>query len=37
MGIIKTSGVVILESNMGDYDKMITLLTPELRENWVLC
>ena len=30
MGIIKTSGIVILESNMGDYDKMITLLTPEL-------
>lgn len=29
MGIIKTSGVVILESNMGDYDKMVTLLTPD--------
>ena len=27
---IKVSGVVISESNMGDYDKMITLLTPNL-------
>ena len=35
MGIIKTKGIVLLESNMGDSDKMITLLTPGLRENWV--
>lgn len=27
---IKVSGVVISESNMGDYDKMVTLLTPNL-------
>ena len=27
---VKVSGVVISESNMGDYDKMITLLTPNL-------
>ena len=25
---VKVSGVVISESNMGDYDKMVTLLTP---------
>ena len=30
MGIIKTKGIVIAEHNMGDYDKMITLLTPGL-------
>ena len=30
MGIIKTKGLVILESNMSDYDKMITILTPNL-------
>ena len=29
MGIIKTKGLVILESNMNDYDKMITILTPD--------
>ena len=30
MGIIKTKGIVLVESNMGDTDKMITLLTPGL-------
>lgn len=35
MGIIKTKGIVLLESNMGDSDKMVTLLTPELRKDWV--
>ncbi len=30
MGIIKTKGIVLVESNMGDSDKMITLLTPGL-------
>ena len=28
MGTIKTKGIVISENNMGDFDKMITLLTP---------
>lgn len=30
MGIIKTKGIVLLESNMGDYDKMVTILTPNI-------
>lgn len=30
MGIIKTKGIVIQEHNMGDYDKMLTILTPGL-------
>lgn len=30
MGIIKTKGIVILESNMGDFDKMVTILTPNI-------
>lgn len=30
MGIIKTKGIVLVESNMGDSDKMVTLLTPGL-------
>lgn len=28
MGTIKTKGIVIAENNMGDFDKMITILTP---------
>jgi len=28
MGIFKTKGIIISEHNMSDYDKMITLLTP---------
>ena len=35
MGIVKTKGIIIAENNMGDYDKMITMLTPEYRENWL--
>lgn len=30
MGTIKMSGIVISESNLGDYDKMLTMLTPGL-------
>lgn len=30
MGIIKTKGIIIAESNMGDFDKMLTMLTPGL-------
>lgn len=28
MGTFKTNGIIISESNMGDYDKMLTMLTP---------
>ena len=28
MGSIKTKGILLLENNMGDFDKMVTLLTP---------
>lgn len=28
MGIIKTKGLIISESKMGDFDKMVTILTP---------
>lgn len=31
MGTIKVKGIVIKENNMGDFDKMITLLTPNGR------
>ncbi|MCI8393463.1 MAG: hypothetical protein HFJ24_06610 [Clostridia bacterium] len=33
MGIIKTKGIILRESNMGDFDKMLTVLTPDLRKN----
>ena len=30
MGTIKTNGIIISENNLGDYDKMLTMLTPGL-------
>ena len=30
MGIIKTKAIILKESNMGDFDKMLTMLTPDL-------
>lgn len=30
MGTIKMSGIIISENNLGDYDKMLTMLTPGL-------
>ena len=30
MGIIKTKAIIIAENNLGDYDKMLTMLTPGL-------
>ena len=33
MGLIKTKGIVLIESNLGDYDKMLTILTPGIRQD----
>ena len=33
MGIIKTKGIVIKVANSSDNDKVLTVLTPDLREN----
>ena len=30
MGIVKTKAIILRESNMGDFDKMLTMLTPDL-------
>ena len=30
MGIIKTKGIILLESKMGDFDKMVSILTPDI-------
>ena len=33
MAIVKINGIVLSESNMGDFDKMLTILTPNMRKN----
>lgn len=33
MKIIKTKGIVIAENNLADFDKMLTILTPNMRKN----
>ena len=35
MANVKINGIVLAESNMGDFDKMLTVLTPNVRENFV--
>ena len=37
MSIVKMKGIIIAENNMGDFDKMLTMLTPGVRENFVCC
>jgi len=36
MANVKINGIVLAESNMGDFDKMLTVLTPNVRKN-ILC
>ncbi len=36
MSNVKINGIVLSESNMGDFDKMLTVLTPNVRKN-ILC
>lgn len=31
MGLIKTKGIVLIENNLGDFDKILTILTPGMR------
>ena len=37
MANVKTNGIIIAEHNLGDFDKMLTILTPGLRENFLCC
>ncbi len=37
MSNTKINGIVLSESNMGDFDKMLTILTPNIRENIMCC
>ena len=35
MANVKINGIVLAESNMGDFDKMLTVLTPNVRESFM--
>lgn len=36
MSNVKVNGIILSENNLGDFDKMLTMLTPGMREN-ILC
>ena len=35
MASMKLNGIILSESNVGDFDKMLTMLTPGIRKNFV--
>lgn len=37
MANMKINGIVLSENNVGDFDKMLTVLTPEIRKNFLCC
>ncbi len=37
MANMKINGIVLSENNVGDFDKMLTVLTPGIRENFLCC
>ena len=36
MSNVKINGIILAENNLGDFDKMLTMLTPGIRKN-ILC
>jgi len=36
MANVKINGIILAENNLGDFDKMLTMLTPGIRKN-ILC
>lgn len=36
MANVKINGIILAENNMGDFDKMLTMLTPGIRKD-ILC
>ncbi len=36
MSNVKVNGIILSENNLGDFDKMLTMLTPGMRKN-ILC
>ena len=37
MANVKMNGIIISENNLGDFDKMLTMLTPRSWENFLCC
>lgn len=37
MSSTKVNGIILSENNLGDFDKMLTMLTPGLRKNILCC
>lgn len=37
MANVKINGIILSENNLGDFDKMLTMLTPGLRKNFMCC
>ena len=35
MANVKINGIVLSENNVGDFDKMLTILTPNVRKNFM--
>lgn len=35
MANLKINGVILSENNVGDFDKMLTMLTPNFRKNFL--
>ena len=35
MASVKMNGLILSESNLGDFDKMLTMLTPGARKNFL--
>lgn len=35
MASVKMNGLILSESNMGDFDKMLTVLTPGARKDFM--
>ena len=35
MSNVKMNGIILSENNLGDFDKMLTMLTPGIRKNFL--
>lgn len=37
MANVKINGLILSENNLGDFDKMLTMLTPGIRKDFLCC
>lgn len=37
MANVKINGLILSENNLGDFDKMLTMLTPGARKDFLCC